>query len=296
VERLEDRTVAAVHNFGGALLRHVGVEAVFLGSAWQSDPALAALPGQLGGFLQTITGSTYLGSLTRAGYHVGRGSYLGAATDPLALGDTLNDSEIQNDLAAAITSGSVLPPDANRLYVVFVEPGAAVTSPFGDSRFGLLGYHSDFLGPTGTGVSYAVIPFPSDPSEVAPGLSVLDALTTVTSHELAEAVTDPQGVNVGRPAWVDLGFRDPVTGQQGAEIADQTEGVLLDLNGYVVQAVVNRQEHVLIPGGATLDARSFGVPAGVRALFRHRAHAAAQRADEAVRPDQAGYGVLSTEY
>jgi hypothetical protein len=282
VERLEDRTVATVTYHGGALLTNVGVEALFLGSGWQDDPSLSALSGQLAGFLGSITNSGYLDQLTRAGYRVGRGVYIDGSTDPLPLAGVVSDDQIQAEIATSIQAGSLHAPDGNRLYVVFVQPGVAVTGPFGDSRFGLLGYHSDFQGPTGTGVSYAVLPFPSGANGGIPGLSPFEALTAVTSHELAESVTDPQGVNVGRPAWFDATWRDPVTGERGAEIADMTEGVFFDLNGYVVQGVVNRHRGLLAPAGGTLDPRSTGLPRQAHAS--HRRHGMHRAAEELSNP------------
>ncbi len=272
VERLEGRTVPTVTYHGGAILPHVEVEALFLGSAWQTDPSLAALPGQLGGFLQSVTQSSFMDQLTRP-YGVGRGSYVGGGIDPLPLGFDVNDWQIQDAIAQSIAAGTVPPADVNRVYVVYVAPGVAVHSEFGDSPFGLLGYHSDFRGPAGAGVPYAVLPYPDGANTTIPLLSPFETLTAVTSHELAESATDPFGVNVGRPAWLDATYRDPVTGARGAEIADITEGVFVNLNGYLVQAVVNRQRHVLIPAGGVVDPRSYGLP--------HRARSAhhAPRAD-----------------
>jgi hypothetical protein len=86
VERLEKRLArSALIDHGGPVLRHVEVEAVFLGSAWQSDPALSQEMGSLQGFLHDITRSTYMDQLTQAGYHVGRGSLVGSVVEPLAL-------------------------------------------------------------------------------------------------------------------------------------------------------------------------------------------------------------------
>jgi hypothetical protein len=283
VESLEDRTVPTVTYHGGAVLPHVEVEAVYLGSNWQTDPSLAALPGQLGGFLQSVTHSSYLALLGQAGYRVGTGSYVGAGTDAVPLGWAVSDGRIQGELAASILNGSVPPPDANRLYVVYVEPNVVVTSPFGSSAVDLLGYHSDFQGPTGTPVSYAVLPYPAGVNGGVPGLSTFEALTSITSHELAESVTDPQGVNVGRPGWFDATWRDPASGQTGAEIADMTQGVLIDLNGYVVQAAVNKKRHLLLPPDGAIDPRSTGLPHQAHASRRHHAsHHVAHHAAEAL--------------
>jgi hypothetical protein len=254
------------------VLANVEVEAVYLGSDWRTSSGLIGLPGLLDGFLQSVTNSSYLGALGQAGYGVGRGSFTGATIDPTPLFGDVGDWQIQAEIAADISNGSIPAPDGNRLYVIFLEPGVSVSSPFGDSSVDLLGYHSDFLGPTGRGVSYAVLPFPGGPNGAVTGLNFFESLTAVTSHELAESVTDPQGVNVGRSAWFDATWRDPQTGQRGAEIADMTQNVFINLNGYVVQAAVNRQRHLLIPAGGTFDPRSSGLPHHARAAKRH-AHA-----------------------
>jgi hypothetical protein len=269
LEQLEQRRVATVTYHGGALLRSVGVEALFLGIGWRDDPTLAAVSGQLAGFLQTITNSSYLDMLTRAGYRVGRGSYLDGPVDPLALGPVFSDGQIQKEIAADVLGGLLQRPDANRLYVVYVEPGVTVTDGGENSSQDFVGYHSDFRGPAGAAMHYAVVPYPGGGNATVPGLSPFEALTKVTSHELAESATDPEGVNVGRLAWWDNTWRDPNTGRRGGEIADITDGVFPDLNGYVVQAVANRNRRVLVPAGATLDPRSAGVPHAHHAPRRH---------------------------
>jgi hypothetical protein len=261
VESLEDRLVPAITYHGGVVLADVGVEALFLGSGWRDNPALAAERGQIAAFLTYLTNSSYMDMLGRAGYGVGRGAYLGGAVDPLALGWRVTDAFLQRELATDISNGTLRPPDANRLYMIFVEPGVAVTGPFGNSRVNMLGYHSDFRAPTGLNSEYAVLPFPDGLNLSVPRLAPFQSLTKVTSHELAESVTDPQGVNVGQLAWWDDTWRDPSTGQKGSEIADIVEGVMFDLNGYVVQGVVNRQDHLLAPAGAALDPRSAGAHA-----------------------------------
>jgi hypothetical protein len=269
VEQLEARRLATVTYHGGALLRNVGVEALFLGSGWRDDPSLSALTGQLAGFLQTITNGSYMDMLTRAGYRVGRGSYLDGPVDPLAPGPAISDGHIQREIAGDIIGGLLQPPDANRLYVVFVEPGVTVTDGGQNSSQDFVGYHSDFRGPGGVPSHYAVIPFPGGSNATVPGLAPFEALTKVTSHELAESATDPEGVNVGRLAWWDNTWRDPNTGQRGGEIADIVDGVFVDFGGYVVQAVANHNRGLLIPVGATLDPRSVGIPHVRHAAHRH---------------------------
>jgi hypothetical protein len=236
----------------------VGVEALFLGSDWEGNLSLSAAREQVGGFLSYMTGSTYMDMLTRADYGVGRGSYLDGWVDPVALPGVITDQQIEMEVAAAIAAGRLRPPDANRLYFVFVEPGVEVVTADGsNSVTDFWSYHSDFAGPTGAPVSYAVVPYLDGGSGTLPGLTPFQTVTEVSSHELAEAVTDPFGNNVGVAAWYDGSWRDPNTGQRGGEIADITDGTIVDLGGYVVQGVANRHDRPMIPAGAT-SAPRFG--------------------------------------
>jgi hypothetical protein len=284
VEQLEDRRVLTVTYHGGAVLANVGVEALFLGSGWSSDPALAAQAGQLGTFLRFLTNSSYMDMLGRAGYGIGRGSYLDGRVDPAALPGIYSDAQIQATLARSITGGLLHAPDANRLYFVFVEPGVNVTASFGTSAADFYGYHSVFRGPTGVAVNYAVLPYPSGPNAPYPGLSAFETLTKVSSHELAEGVTDPQGDGVGATAWYDNTWRDPVSGLRGGEIADITDGVIVDLGGYVVQGVAGRHDQPLIPAGATFDPR-FPPPRSAR----HRHHPPTHQGAHGHRPPHPGH-------
>ena len=276
LEQLEDRSVPTVTYHGGAVLSNVGVEAVFLGSGWSTDPSLSAQTGQVGTFLQFLTNSSFMDVL--GGYGVGRGAYFDGLVDPAALPGVLSDGQIQATLANAIENGSLGAPDANRLYIVYVEPGVNITTSFGTSAKDFYGYHSAFLGPTGVPVNYAVLPYPTDPNGPYPGLSPFETLTKVSAHELAESVTDPQGDGVGQTAWYDNTWRDPSSGQRGGEIGDIEDGVILDLGGYVVQGVAGKHDQLLIPAGATFDPR-FALPRSARHA-RHRAvrHPAAHHA------------------
>jgi hypothetical protein len=260
LEPLEERAVCTVTYHGGPVLANVGVEAVFLGSHWVSDPGLSGARQQVEGFLRDVTNSTFMDMLTRARYLVGRGSVLDSWIDPAPLPGVVTDQQLQADLAIDIAAGHLRPPDANRLYFVFVEPGVEVTRADGSNSFNdFYGFHSDFMGPTGAPASYAVVPFPSldGSSGTYPRLTPFETVTKVATHELAEAVTDPLGDNVGVPAWYDNSWRDPSTGQVGGEIGDIADKVILDLDGYVVQGVANRHDRPMLPAGAATDPRFF---------------------------------------
>src|SRR5262249_50589102 len=152
-------------------------------------------------FLADLTNSAYMDALNRAGYGVGRGSATAGVVDTVSLasGSTITDASIQARLSADIAAGRVQPVDANRLYVVFVQPNVAVNlgGGQGTTQQGILGYHGAFAGPGGQTVRYAVIAYPGGAAHNSSmGTSAIDQLTAVASHEVAEAVTDPD-VNFG---------------------------------------------------------------------------------------------------
>ena len=83
----------------------------------------------------------------------------------------------------------VPPPTPDTLYAIFLPPGVTVTDPqLGTSCVQYGGYHSETYGVgLGSGVAYALIPRCAQFNYT----SGIDAITTVTSHELIEAATDP---------------------------------------------------------------------------------------------------------
>jgi hypothetical protein len=149
LEGLEDRLAPAVTYHGGALLQHVEAQAIYLGTDWYVSPALYRLAGQLQGFLNYVVKGPYMDMLARAGYGVGRGSLDRGVIDHVGIDKSnyLTDDAIQNYLQGFISRGYAKAPDANRLYVVFVEPGVPVMAGDGStSTSDFLGYHNAFSG------------------------------------------------------------------------------------------------------------------------------------------------------
>jgi hypothetical protein len=148
--------------------------------------------------------------------------------------------------------------DANRLYLVYVEPNVAVKSGRGTSINAFLGYHSGFNGKDSSGtpivIHYAVIPWgggstvDGQPNATDPWLSPVQQDTLVSSHELAEAVTDP---NVG-DSWVDNN-----NGNQ--EVGDVVAHSTYYLDGYAVQRISDKNDQAMTSakGTANLDATFF---------------------------------------
>jgi hypothetical protein len=230
-----------VNYYGGALLTNVEAQAVYYGNGWNSS-ATAGQQATLDGFLKYIVNSPYTQALTNAGYGVGSGTASAGVLDPvnLANGSTLQDSQIQAELQSLIDNGTIAAPDANRLYVVYVQPNVIVSQGGANSRQNFLGYHGAFAGHTASGqaidVHYAVIAYPGGSvGNASNSAAAIDDLTSVASHEVAESMTDP---NVN---YKTLGWYDPARG----EIGDITEQYLVRLNGYLVQEVAGKNDRPL---------------------------------------------------
>jgi hypothetical protein len=262
VEALEQRTVPAVTYHGGALLPSVEAQALYLGDNWVNDPNLNHTAHlTLDPFLSDIVNSPYMDALTTAGYNVGRGSASPGAFDPQTLDSStfLAISTIPTIIQHDINNRLLQEPDANRLYCVYVEPNVAVGNSNFSSINAFLGYHSTFPGNDSSGtpiiIRYAVMAWGGGSTVggwgniTDPWLSPVQQDTLVSSHELAEAVTDPD-IGRGIGGW----FDDKV-----GEVADIVAHSTYYLDGYAVQRISDRKEQAMTSakGTANLDATFF---------------------------------------
>src|SRR5204862_6986497 len=121
-------------------------------------------------------------------YPIGHGQHIGTTvlTQPTP-GKNLTDSQIQQVLKKQIAQGSPFPAsNPNRLYFLYLPPGTTVSQGGERSCSAFCGYHEAI----DHSIFYAVMPYPDCPGCVG-GLTPLDALTSTSSHELCEAITDP---------------------------------------------------------------------------------------------------------
>jgi hypothetical protein len=174
---------------GGPLLSNVQVFTVFWGQAW-GQASLSNLMQQLNNYFDSILTSPLIDQLTEYNTQtqsIGHGSRIGTATVTTpALHHTATDQAVQAMLQNEITNNTAFPqPTANTLYFVYLPPG--VVSVQGGSRScqAFCGYHDNINGQ----IFYAVMPY-AGCGGCTGNLSVLDALTATSSHELCEAITD----------------------------------------------------------------------------------------------------------
>ena len=218
------RIVSATHPEltyrNGPLLTNAEVFTLFWGSAWQAA-ANSPLMTHMNDFFDFVLTSKLLEQLAEynvPGKSIGHGQRTGStvltSSEP---GKTVTDAAIQKMLQSEITAGTLPGKTANSLYFVFLPPGTQVDQGGSKSCTSFCGYHDS----TTDNIFYAVMPYPGC-AGCEGGLAIPDALTSTSSHELCEAITDP----VPGTGWYD---------DANGEIGDICAWKTKTLGSYVVQ-------------------------------------------------------------
>jgi hypothetical protein len=174
----------------GQLLTSVQVFTVFWGRPWEQAPE-ADLISKLNQYFTYILTSPLIDQLAEysvPGNAIGHGKYIGTATvvKPTPR-NTVTDQGIRHMLQQEINTNAAVPhPTPNTLYFVYLPSGVTVSQGGSRSCQAFCGYHDH----SGAKIFYAVMPYPGC-SGCAGGLAPFDALTSTSSHELCEAITDP---------------------------------------------------------------------------------------------------------
>jgi hypothetical protein len=264
LERLEDRLVpdsgggagqftANLSNLtyhGGPLIQSVQIEPIFLMDSGTGNGASAALQSSIDAFFNAIATDSFIPSqlsqysvpanfsgLGNPAYTIGTG---GKGADDVNVlvtpdgsvgGRSIDDSQLQTIISDEIAAGKTASNTANTLYFLFTPPGDAVTNASGNSTLGFDGYHTAFWNGS-TWIYYAVIPDQSVPGPnnnlAGFGLTALQGEEQVSSHEMAEAITDPI------PGSGRIGWQNPTIGATG-EVGDLAANESYTLDGNQVQ-------------------------------------------------------------
>jgi hypothetical protein len=174
----------------GPLIKSVEVFTIFWGSSWQKQPSISVLE-QMNQFFDFVLTSSLMDQLSEysvPGQSIGHGVRAGSVTlTAPAPSASVTDQVIQQLLQREISSNAAFPqPSLNTLYFVFLPSGTTVVQAGSTSCQQFCGYHDAIS----SRIFYAVMPFPDCPGCLG-GLVQLDALTSTSSHELCEAITDP---------------------------------------------------------------------------------------------------------
>ena len=174
----------------GPLITSIEIFTIFWGSDWQREPSagILTLMNQFFDFVVTSSLMDQLSEYSVAGQSIGHGKRTGSITlttptPPVSV----TDQAIQQLLQQEISGNAEFPqPSPNTLYFVFTPPGTTVVQGGSSSCQQFCGYHDAI----GSEIFYAVMPFPNC-SGCLGGAAQIDALTSTSSHELCEAITDP---------------------------------------------------------------------------------------------------------
>ncbi len=229
----ENRTALAtphLNNYGGPVLTHVNVIPVYWNSsvAYQTNlnSFYSAIPGSSGIYTSLLSQYSGIGTGTRGTPYV----------DTKTTG-TYTDAQVQAELNRLFTAGVIPAPSANNYYPVHFPSGVTIKDSSGTSScVTWCAYHGTYVR-NGVNVNYGIIPDQGGSCAGGCGSNSLrvNNLTSVSSHELVEAVTDP-AVGLATTYSPPLAWYDPNYGEIG-DICNAQQGSVVGGNGttYVVQ-------------------------------------------------------------
>jgi hypothetical protein len=233
---------------GGPVISNVKIFTVFWNASVSNQSALDSFYG-------TLANSAYVDQLSEystSTQTIGRGKFIGTYVDTGAPSTSqLSDSDVQKELARLVDANAVPAPDGNTLYMIHFPAGVSISMDGATSCQQFCAYHASVTHGSGT-IYYGVMPDFSGACSSCGGESTsFNGTTVVASHEVAEAITDPNiGVANATNDEHQLGWYD----DQNDEIGDVCEGQSVTFAGYRVTEVwSNKQNACAAPqdGGGT---------------------------------------------
>jgi hypothetical protein len=201
-------TVFSASYGSGALIDHGGPEiptAKFYPIYWNSSVSSStetsgghsSIEQQMVDFVQSFSGSSSYTMIQQYGTQnqisatiANQGSVI--RSEPTK--GSIRDGQIQSFLSGLFAAGAV-PADPNAVYGIYFPPGMKIQLQ-GMSCSSFCGYHNYYTygnGANAKRIKYAVFPYLNcSACKISANAIVADMLTIVVSHEIREAVTDPQ--------------------------------------------------------------------------------------------------------
>jgi len=252
--------------YGGQVVSNIQIVVVYWGP--NVDPIVTS---GIAGFYQTITNSPYFdllseystagatvtGGAPSTNQKIGRGTYLNSYTITPSVcpsNCTIDDSQISPEVVAQINAGHLPQPtlDAagndNTLYMIYFPPGVVITQGGGTSCVQFCAYHGT-VNLDAKELGYGVVPDFGVGSGCDLGCgsgTQFENVTAVSSHEMAESVTDLgvglAGNTFGPPlAWYDT---------KNGEVGDICAGNDVMSSGYSVQLLWSNMQNACVDGSA----------------------------------------------
>ena len=184
--------------YGGAVLSNVKVVLILWGGSTNVRYA-----SNITNFYAAVTSSTWFNVLFQYKtdkQSIGSGSLHATYSDSSAPSGSLSQTTIESRLSTLIATGKVPSPDANTYYAIHFATGTTASDQCRASIWGTIcGWHTMMYATSSSNpVYYGAMPDQVGCGYCDSGNGLAD-IFTVSSHELAEAVTDP-GVGDG---WID---------------------------------------------------------------------------------------------
>jgi len=294
--------------FGGRVVSNIEVVQVLYGAGGYAPQVTSTSSPSMATFYQGVLTSSYVDWLNeydttapaptpRTEQVIGRGRFRAQVTiapSPANNGSTIDDTQLQAELSAQIAAGALPPPthdaagNTNTYYAVFFPPGKVITQDGFATCTDLCAYHGTIADAGGAGEVYYGVHHDLQPGsgcEVGCGSAstVFDRQTEIASHELVEAITDPEvglAFAPGPPfAWFDLdlneeigdlctGLAAPVVGGDGV-----TYNVQKEFSNSANDCVVNTGPPVISSVSVTPPAFEGGTTVTGTALLNRPARA-----------------------
>src|SRR5256714_6791088 len=144
----------------GAGIGDLQQHSIFLGSGW-ADPALRARESRLSSLLAMIHDHAQMDEIAQAGFTNRFGPTFTLEKLDLTDNRKISDLEIQDILAGLFANGPLTEPQADFVYIIFLDPGLQSTLRSLTAGKHYLAYHSFFYA-SGSKVHYAVVPYQAD--------------------------------------------------------------------------------------------------------------------------------------
>ena len=254
---------ATAQYFGGTVTANAKVYVVWWGDPSKINSAVTAAKGGIADFFAGVTNSSFMDWLNeystnvavQAGSHkgmagtgqlIGRGNYAGTLTiSDIPSGD-VTDAQIQTTLDQAITAGTLPAPDDNTLYAVYFPKGLTITLDGSKSCAGFGAYHDAIIETQRHNVYYLVMPDCG---------SSFNGMTSVSTHELVEAMTDNVPTPASSPdypqAWNDS------MGNEMGDLCNASGTVATDFGTFTVQTIWDERTQAC--KAFSSDAKDFSV-------------------------------------
>ncbi len=169
--------------------------------------------------------------------HIGKGSFAGVIKiSPAKTSGDIDDKEIQAELQKQIDAGVLPKPDDNTLYMTYFPPGMTIGIDNMHSCSEFCAYHGFNGSPQSAHFYYGVMPDLGGACSFGCGFNQhMDNVTSISTHEFCEAVTDPYPTP-GNTAAYPQAWNDSQASEIGDKCADSLNTLKQGSRTWTVQS------------------------------------------------------------